>query len=74
MLTSSTYSLWSRLAAHRIERAHLHSSGHAPTADRPRLVKALGGRVAPIHTAAPDRYAGFFDAFQPHADGEWWPV
>jgi len=60
---------------HNDIRLHqLHSSGHASIADLQRLAAALGGRVVPIHTNAPERFADLFPGVDAHSDGEWWNV
>lgn len=52
----------------------LHSSGHACVADLQRLAARLGGRVVPIHTTAPERFADLFEHVECRRDGEWWDV
>lgn len=66
--------LSSWLAERAIPVHPLHSSGHASVGDLQRLATALGGRVVPIHTAAPERYPAMFANVEPHEDGDWWPV
>ena len=52
-----------------------HTSGHADIADLQRLAEALKpGRVVPIHTAAPERFAQYFKNVTMCADGAWWKV
>jgi len=70
----SSDSLRTWLAEQQIPVTHLHTSGHASTGDLQRLRDALGGRVVPIHTAAPERFADLFADVEPHGDGEWWSV
>ena len=63
------------LKRHRIPLTVVHASGHATVADLQRLAKAfVPGRVVPIHTSAPERYAELFAAVEQHPDGEWWNV
>jgi ribonuclease J len=60
---------------HAILLTVLHASGHASVSDLQRLASALQPeRLVPIHTWAPQRYAGLFDNVKPHLDGEWWAV
>jgi ribonuclease J len=52
-----------------------HTSGHAGIADLQRLVEALQpGRVVPIHTAAPEKFAQHFKKVALCDDGVWWEV
>ena len=52
-----------------------HTSGHAGIADLQRLAEALKpGRVVPIHTAAPERFAQHFKNVALCDDGVWWEV
>ena len=52
-----------------------HTSGHAGIADLQRLVEALQpGRVVPIHTAAPERFAQHFKNVALCGDGVAWDV
>lgn len=63
------------LARHNIPLSVVHASGHATVGDLKRLADALApARVVPIHTAAPERFAGLFDSVERHRDGEWWEV
>jgi ribonuclease J len=62
------------LTDQEIPVTHLHTSGHASSEDLRRLRAALGGRVGPIHTAAPERFADVFADVEPHSDGEWCSV
>ena len=62
------------LARHGLPLHLLHSSGHASVADLQRLAAAVGGRVVPIHTDAPERFADVFPRVECRADGEWWSV
>ncbi|MGA9657012.1 MAG: MBL fold metallo-hydrolase RNA specificity domain-containing protein [Polyangia bacterium] len=49
-----------------------HTSGHAGIADLQRLAEALKpGRVVPIHTAAPERFAQHFKNVALSGDGLW---
>lgn len=67
--------LKSWLAQQGIPLTMLHASGHASVADLQRLARALWpARVVPIHTAAPQGFAEFFEHVESHADGEWWTV
>jgi ribonuclease J len=60
---------------HRIPLTILHCSGHAAVADLQRLARAVNpGRVVPIHTAASQRFAEFFERVELHRDSEWWRV
>lgn len=50
----------------------VHSSGHAHREDLVRMVEAVApGRLMPIHTEHPDRYAALFDRVQCAGNGEW---
>lgn len=50
----------------------VHSSGHAHREDLVRTVEAIApGRLMPIHTEHPDRYATLFDRVQCAGNGEW---
>jgi ribonuclease J len=52
-----------------------HTSGHAGIADPQRLAEALKpGRVVPIHTAAPERFAQHFKHVVLCDDGVGWEV
>jgi ribonuclease J len=52
-----------------------HVSGHAYVRDLRRLVHAVQpGRVIPIHTEEPERYASLFPRVEGRADGAWWQV
>jgi len=52
-----------------------HTSGHAGIADLQRLVEALKpGKVVPIHTAAPERFAQHFKNVTMGVDGVSWEV
>ena len=63
------------LAAAGVPMVSAHTSGHAGVADLQRLVAALNpGRVVPIHTEAPARYATLFPNVIQRSDGEWWQV
>lgn len=82
------WSLWSgylsEAAGRRLKEAlvtagvplvEAHTSGHATVPDLRRLVEAVDpGRVVPIHTDAPDAFAGLFARATPVADGDWWDV
>ena len=63
------------LAQQGIPLTMLHASGHASIADLQRLARSVKPAcVVPIHTAAPQRFAEFFERVELHADGEWWRV
>ncbi|TIC80300.1 MBL fold metallo-hydrolase [Crenobacter intestini] len=63
------------LAARGIGIRHLHTSGHASTADLRRFAAALNPRqLVPIHSFAPDEYPKQFANVVPRQDGEWWTV
>jgi ribonuclease J len=63
------------LRGRAIPLQHHHTSGHATVADLARLVAAVApGRVVPIHTAAPERFAELFPRVELHDDGELWEV
>ncbi|MBS0348729.1 MAG: MBL fold metallo-hydrolase [Proteobacteria bacterium] len=63
------------LARHRISMHHIHTSGHASPRDLRRFAEALApGALVPIHSFAPDKYAGLFANVVQHPDGEWWEV
>ena len=50
----------------------VHSSGHAHREDLIRMVEAIApGRLMPIHTEHPDRYAALFKRVQCASNGEW---
>jgi ribonuclease J len=50
----------------------VHSSGHADRADLIRMVQAIApGRLMPIHTEHPERYAALFERVQCAGNGEW---
>lgn len=52
-----------------------HSSGHAFVEDLQRYAQAVGAnRLVPIHSAAPERFAQYFENVDLHPDGEWWEV
>jgi ribonuclease J len=52
-----------------------HVSGHAYVRDLRCLVDTVQpGRVIPIHTECPDRYASLFPRVERRGDGEWWQV
>lgn len=51
----------------------VHTSGHAHPDDLRKLARSLSPRkLVPIHTRAPDRFAGLFQPIELHEDGEWW--
>jgi ribonuclease J len=53
----------------------VHSSGHASVEDLQRFATAVSARqVVPIHTSAPERFAGLFSSVALRDDGEWWEV
>jgi ribonuclease J len=59
----------------RVPLVHNHVSGHAYICDLRRLVDAVQpGRVVPIHTEEPERYAFLFPRVERRADGAWWQV
>jgi ribonuclease J len=61
------------LERHAIPKQSIHTSGHASPADLKQLVAAISpGKVVPIHTLMPERYAELFPNVETHADGEWW--
>ncbi|WP_139379572.1 hypothetical protein [Zoogloea sp. LCSB751] len=63
------------LARHRISMHYIHTSGHASPRDLRRFAEALApGALVPIHSFAPDKYAGLFANVVQHPDGEWWEV
>lgn len=63
------------LVAAGVPLVQAHTSGHATVADLQRLVAATNpGRVVPIHTDAPQAFAGLFPRAAPVADGDWWHV
>lgn len=67
--------LHSFLGHHRIPLSTIHASGHATVADLKRLADAIDAdRIVPIHTAAPEMFAGAFGAANPQPDGIWWEV
>lgn len=75
-LESSTYqqmkSWLSRLA---IPINYIHTSGHASPVDLKRFATALSPKViVPIHSFAPEKYAGLFSNVVCRNDGEWWEV
>lgn len=71
----SGLALRSWLAANDIPLEVHHSSGHASIGDLQRLVSALNpGRVVPIHTEAPERFAELFPRAVCQLDGAWWEV
>ena len=52
---------------------HIHASGHARVEDLRALADAMSpARVVPIHTSAPEQFAGLFEHVELHRDGEWW--
>ena len=63
------------LQEQRVPLFRLHASGHARVEDLQALARAIGsGRVVPIHTSAPERFAELFSGAEQHSDGEWWEV
>lgn len=63
------------LERHGIPLIEHHSSGHASVADLRRFVDALNpGRVVPIHTQAPEKFAALFPRVDAQRDGAWWEV
>ena len=63
------------LAKHGIKKQHLHTSGHASPVDLKRFVEALSpGKVVPIHTFQPERYAELYPNVEMHGDGEQWQL
>jgi len=63
------------LERHGIPLIEHHSSGHASVADLRRFVDALvPGRVVPIHTQAPEKFATLFAHVDPQQNGAWWEV
>lgn len=85
---SYIYSLWSGywdrgqndsvkkwLLKHKIEKQHLHTSGHASPVDLKRFVRAFNpGKIVPIHTFAPEQYDKLFQNVEIHEDGKWWEL
>lgn len=68
-----TLTAW--LARHDVPLTLCHASGHATVEDLQRLAGPVGAtKVVPIHTDAPERFAGLFDNVTLHSDGEWWAV
>ena len=58
---------------HGMPLRHVHSSGHAHVQDLQRLVAAMKpGAVVPIHTEAPQVFAGLFGSGLVRQDGIWW--
>jgi ribonuclease J len=71
--TSSGFQAW--LDRNGIPLHVIHSSGHATVEDLQRFAAAVNATaVVPIHTAAPSRFAEFFDRVELRADGIWWSV
>jgi ribonuclease J len=71
--SGETFVRW--LDLHGIGLHEIHSSGHATIDDLQRLVAALGcGRVVPIHSSAPERFATVLPGVERHDDLEWWSV
>ena len=71
----SGHALLELLDQHGVPLRVGHSSGHAFISDLQRLVRALTPRqVVPIHSAATDRFATFFDRVCRQVDGAWWSV
>jgi ribonuclease J len=63
------------LDRHEIPMTVVHASGHATVADLVRLAEAVEpGRIVPIHTHHPDRFADVFGHAEPRRDLEWWDV
>jgi ribonuclease J len=58
-----------------IEMVHIHTSGHASPVDLKRFAEALAPKtLVPIHSFAPEKYAGLFANVVCREDGEWWEV
>lgn len=65
--------IWRR--GHAIPLHQIHTSGHASPRDLKRIAEALAPAfVVPIHSDAPERYAGLYPNVVRHNDGEWWNV
>ena len=61
------------LNKHKIAKQSIHTSGHASPVDLKLFVTALNpGKVVPIHTFYPERYAEMYPNVEMHGDGEWW--
>lgn len=73
--TDSGSRLTAWLADHDIPLTLCHASGHATVEDLQRLAAAIGAtQVVPIHTDAPERFAGLFANVTRRPDGGWWAV
>ena len=58
------------LARHEMPLVRIHTSGHASVRDLQRLARAIQPkRLVPIHSAAPGRYAEFFERVEGKEDG-----
>ena len=58
-------------AARGLQLRHIHTSGHAPTEDLQRLVRAIRPKqLVPIHTFERERYKDLFDNVRMTEDGE----
>ncbi len=56
-----------------IAMSHIHTSGHASPVDLKRFAAALDPKaLVPIHSFAPEKYAGLFANVVYRDDGEWW--
>lgn len=63
------------LKRHGIEIEYCHTSGHAPPVDLQRFANAIAPKtLVPVHSFAPEQYAGLFDNVEVKRDGEWWNV
>jgi ribonuclease J len=72
---SSGVRLRAFLDEHNIPLVEEHTSGHATVADLDRLAKALApGRIVPIHSFGPHRFADHFADVTMEDDGVWWDV
>jgi ribonuclease J len=63
------------LRDHHIPMVQHHTSGHASIPDLQRLAAALQpGRLVPIHSFGPGRFADLFANVEVQTDGTWWTV
>jgi ribonuclease J len=63
------------LGDHHIPLVEEHTSGHATVADLARLAQALApGRIVPIHSFGPHRFADHFANVTMEDDGAWWEL
>ncbi|NMM36003.1 MAG: MBL fold metallo-hydrolase [Glaciimonas sp.] len=61
------------LEKHEIPLTYIHTSGHASPGDLKRFAEALSPKaLVPIHSFAPEKYAGLFSNVVYRNDGEWW--